>query len=179
LENYKSIQLTQGQFAIVDEQDFERVNQFKWYAQWSNRSKTFYAARRIKNEDGNKSVLYMHRFILNTPRGFDTDHKDNNGLHNWKENLRVATRSQNTFFGRAAVGSSGIRGVMKINDPRYKTKKWRAKIVHKGKAIFLGCFSTAKEAEMAYKAKAQELYGEWEPQLAEMVGVAADGREKK
>ena len=91
----------------------------------------------------------------------DTDHKDNNGLHNWRDNLRIATRAQNTQASRGPKNTTGFRGVMKTKDPRYKVKLYRAKIVFNGKAIFLGCFETPEEASEVYEAKAKELFGEF------------------
>ena len=84
----KEIPLTQGQVAIVDEEDYTKLAQYKYAAAWSHRSKTFYAVRKVRI-DGKKHIVYMHREIMQTPKGLDTDHKDNNGLHNWRDNRCV------------------------------------------------------------------------------------------
>ena len=39
--------------------------------------------------------LSLHRFIMGTPKGFDTDHENKDTLNNCKINLRISTRSQN------------------------------------------------------------------------------------
>ena len=158
----KEIPLTQGQVAIVDEEDYAKLACFNWHAVWSHHSKTFYAVRRL-TVDGKKKAIYMHREIMQTPKGFDTDHKDNNGLHNWRDNLRVATRAQNTQASRSRgpKSTTGFRGVMKKTDPRYKHKQFWSKIVFEGKSIFLGNFITAEEASTVYEAKAKELFGEF------------------
>ena len=164
-----AIALSQGQFAIIDKSDYEKVNAFKWSAQWSDRAQTFYATRvqYAKNDPRKerKKQIYMHRFIVGTPEGMDTDHEDHNGLHNWKDNLRVATRSQNTFASReiSARNTSGYRGVGQMRDPRFKHKKWVACIGHENKRTFLGCFSTAEEASVAYEAAAMRLFGKFVP----------------
>ena len=59
----KEIQLTQGYVALVDDEDFERVNEYKWYAQRTERKgeKTrAYAARR-KNE---RKFVYLYRYLI-------------------------------------------------------------------------------------------------------------------
>ena len=59
----KEITLTQGQIAIVDDEDFEFLNQFKWYAHKSN--KTFYAGRNITMQSQSKrKTIFMHREIM-------------------------------------------------------------------------------------------------------------------
>jgi len=82
----KLIPLTQGKFAQVDDEDFEYLNQWKWFA--LKDAQTFYAARGIYL----KGNILMHRQLLGlTNSEVKGEHKDRNGLNNQKENLRVAT----------------------------------------------------------------------------------------
>ena len=57
----KIIPLTQGKVAIVDDEDYEYLNQFKWYA--DKNTNTFYAARGVY-ENGKKKTLLMHTQLL-------------------------------------------------------------------------------------------------------------------
>ena len=75
----KKIKLTQGKYAIVDDEDFAYLNQWRWY--YHNN----YAVHTNKN----KSRIYMHRFILNTPKKMFSDHINGNGLDNRRSNLRI------------------------------------------------------------------------------------------
>ena len=59
----KRIRLTQGQFALIDNEDYEFLNQWKWFAQ--KNYNTFYAGR--KSNKGN--IIYMHRVIMNAKSG--------------------------------------------------------------------------------------------------------------
>jgi len=149
----KRIPLTKGKFALVDDDDFERLNRHKWYAscpKW-----TSYAARR----DSNRKVVRMHRIIMNTPPGLFTDHINGNGLDNRKCNLRVCTLSQNNRHRRKGAGptSSRFKGV----SIRRPTNNWQAAICFNSKDINLGYFEDEIEAAKAYDAKARELFGEY------------------
>ena len=82
------IKLSQGLSTMVDDKDFEALNEFKWFAQ--KVKNTFYAGRNMPRVNGRQKTAYMHREIMNTPAEMETDHRDRNGLNNQRENLRVA-----------------------------------------------------------------------------------------
>lgn len=143
----KTIELTKGMRAIVDDDDYERVNSLSWH--FNGR----YAARREKN----KTVL-LHRLIVETPDGFVTDHINGNRLDNRKSNLRICTQSQNRANSvKPKTNTSGYKGV--CFDKRLK--KFRAYIRKDGKMHNLGLFLSAKEAHSVYAEKARELFGEY------------------
>ena len=81
----KRIKLTKGMSTIVDDDDFESVNQYKWYF-----SSTGYAERRH-----GKGKLLLHRFIMNPKNDLQVDHINGNRLDNSRSNLRLATRTEN------------------------------------------------------------------------------------
>ena len=92
----KEILLTQGLVTIVDNDDYERLSKFKWYAAKSRQ--TYYAVRnkRIHDGYGGQRQIKMHREILGNDIGLlQCDHVDGNGLNNQKSNLRVVTPRQN------------------------------------------------------------------------------------
>ena len=88
----KEIPLTGGNFAIVDDEDHERVSKNKWQlnSRHGVKDPIFYARAKI-----NTKIVQMHRVILNAKNGQYIDHINGNGLDNRKCNLRFATRSQN------------------------------------------------------------------------------------
>lgn len=95
----KQIKLTKGLFALVSDEDFERVNQFKWTASLESRGTKYYAIRRI-TADGKRVKIRMHRFIMGLPPRMDAselvvDHVNDNGLDNRRENLQAITQTQN------------------------------------------------------------------------------------
>lgn len=147
----KTIQLTQGMVAIVDDEDFHLVVRYKWhYAEG-------YARTDLKGSDGKYRSVSMHRMILNTPKGMETDHINGDRLDNRRENIRVCTKAQNLRnVAKRTNNSSGMKGVYKS-----RNEKWVAQIRLNGKSYYLGIFSEKVEAAMAYNEAAKKFHGEF------------------
>jgi len=156
----KQIALTQGQVALVDDEDFERLNQYKWCAHFQpNRANggSFNAVRNGK-VDGKFFTVLMHREIVNAPNNKQVDHKDRDSLNNQKSNLRLADHSQNGMNrGLHKNNSSGYKGVYFRKD----RDRFMARIKKNGRVISLGCYQTAAEAAHKYNEAAVELFGEF------------------
>jgi len=149
----KEIPLTQGQVALVDNEDFETLNQFKWCAQWAPDAQTFYAQRR----EG-KKIIYMHRKILDAPDRVKIDHRNHLGLDNQRSNLRFATGNQNQANSRISKrNTSGFKGVSRYR----KKERWKAQISKNNRSIFLGYFNHPEQAARAYDAAALKYFGEF------------------
>lgn len=149
---WRTIDLNNGHVAIVDSDDHEWINQWKWYA-WQHRH-TFYA---VRNGPRNTRV-YMHVALLGPADGFQVDHSDGNGLNNRRMNLREATHAQNLWNrGPTCQNTSGFKGV-----GWHKARnKWRARIVAEGREIQLGYFASALDAARAYDEAAAIHHGEF------------------
>jgi hypothetical protein len=153
----KLIPLTQGQFAIVDETDFEWLSQWKWQALWSRSSKSFYA-RRSASFQGEQKVIYMAREILGNPIGLQVDHSNHDTLDNRRSNLRAATVSQNQFNrGLSARSTSGHKGVTWSK----RRSRWISRIELNGHRRYLGMFSDLSAAATAYRDAASAAAGEF------------------
>lgn len=152
----KEIPLTQGYVALVDDDDYEHVSQFKWCAK--TQGHTVYAHRSVKRADGTWTTQKLHRFLLDPPDGVGIDHIDRNGLNNRRENLRLATANGNQQNRRKQVNNtSGYIGV-------YWHKaagKWCAQISVNGRTKSFGFYPSAIEAAKARDKAALELYGEF------------------
>jgi len=166
----KEIKLTQGKVAFVDDEDFDELNQHKWFAQeikYKDGTKQYYAGRNVRCEIGNKRQkrVYMHRVILNTD-GL-VDHIDSNGLNNQRNNLRSATSGQNVHNQKPKQNcTSKYKGVYLhiIKDKRYGREYpyWNASIrVPGGKTLNLGDFKNEKEAALTYNEAAIKHFGEF------------------
>lgn len=142
----KKIKLTQDKFAIVDDADFERLNQQKWYANKAAGGH-WYA---IGWDSIKKKRIKMHRLIMNAPKSLEIDHINGNGLDNRKANLRLCTRSENCF-------NTNCKGV----SWHKRWKKWYARIMKNGKSYSLGYFLSERNAIKAYQAARKQLFGKF------------------
>lgn len=151
------IRLTHGVVAIVDDELYPSLSQFKWYAQKSA-SGSFYAARNIPQHHRRRKTIYMSREITGCPDGFDVDHANGNTLDNRRENLRICTRSQNKANApRYANNKSGFKGAFWNKT----AKQWSAQICIHQKIIHLGCHPTREAAARAYDEAAKRYFGQF------------------
>ena len=135
----REIKLTQGKSVIVDDSDFEWLNQWKWC--YNGR----YAIRKIR-KNKKQINIWMHRLINKTPIGFYTDHINRNSLDNRKLNLRIAFGSINQInINFRKDNTSGYRGV-RWNK---KDKKYHSRITVNKKQIHLGSFNDIQAAWLA------------------------------
>lgn len=150
----KRIPLTQGQFALVDDADFEKVGRVKWSAM-KVKNGNFYAVRNVTG-GGKRTMLLLHCEILEIK---GVDHLDGNGLNCCRENLRPATTKQNAQgFRHKSLGvSSRFRGVCWYK----KYSKWLSQIMLDRKNFFLGYFLCEEAAARAYDSAAKKLFGEF------------------
>lgn len=153
----KEIQLTQGKVTLVDDQDFDFLNQWKWFAHRDRN--TFYAERAVcPNGRKYQKTLLMHRVILGVPANLQTDHVDGNGLNNSRANLRICTNQENQ---RNRIAQPNTTSRFKGVAFHKSTGKWQSFIVVNKKSHYLGLFDSEVEAAHAYNEAAQQLFGEF------------------
>jgi AP2 domain len=162
----KEIPLTQGKVALVDDEDFENVNQFKWCAYLGPNGR-WYAQRAVRLSNGKWTSQMMHRLVMNLERGNlqQVDHKDRmSTLDNRKHNLRVTLKRNAHNRGVPNTNTSGYKGVRLYKATprnRMSTDKWAAQIMAEGKSMFLGLFPTPEFAAAAYDEAALKYHGEF------------------
>ena len=151
----KEIELTQGKVAIVDDDTYEELNKYNWFAH--RNSNTYYADRRGKQLEGD--LVSMHRQILGLKYrdGKIADHINRNGLDNRRSNLRVVSRSGNQHSRRVSKNNvSGHNGVFWLISRR----KWEARIKVNNRSIHLGFFEDIKDAVEARRQGELKYWGE-------------------
>lgn len=152
----KEIKLTQNRVALVDDEDFERLNIYKWYA--ASQDRCYYAVRGVFIDNKWKTI-FMHRIIMNAPIRIKIDHKNSNGLDNQKYNLRVATSQQN---------AQNIKNSHKDNKYKIKGvswnkqhKKFEARIRVNKKKLLLGLFNVLGDADSVYRIAEEKYFGKF------------------
>jgi hypothetical protein len=139
----KKIKLTKGQVVKVDDEDFEKLNKYKWRL-----SRSKYACYAVTGLDATR----MHRLIMRTPPDLVVHHKDNDGLNNQKSNLLNCTQSLNIQKAKRDSKHSGIWWNELINKYVVSTKC-------NGKFINLGSYTSLEYAIEIYNEATLKLFG--------------------
>ena len=150
--------LSRGEITFVDKKDFEKFGKYKWYL-----GSRGYVTRSIAKRDNLGKWprrIFLHREILNSPKGYLSDHINGNKLDNRRINLRICTARQNCYNRKiASNNASGIKGV--YYRPKYIHRKWAAYIKLPDKLKFIGGFLSKEAAAKAYKETAKDIFGEF------------------
>jgi len=151
----KTIPLTQGKVALVDDRDYGFLSQWKWHAMHSAPTWPWYAARgRLLSDGVGAANILMHRVILNPDKELQVDHINGDGLDNRRSNLRPSTELLNHRNGhRRNPTRLGLPlGVRSQNEGRFQAR------IGGDQPIVVGVFDTAEKAHIAYlSARAQRI----------------------
>ncbi len=157
---YRKIYLGEGEYTIVDSCDYYTYGKYKWIL--SGVESNMYAVREKLIGPKKTAKVYLHREIMNAPKGVIIDHKENGGLDNRRANLRFATQSQNMINRpKKPNTASKYRGVRWDKSRNF----WYAEIIfrNKGRKIrkYLGRFENEIDAAKAYDRMAVKHHGEF------------------
>lgn len=142
--NVTKIYDAKGNYTLIDTEDLEKVKPYYF----SKMTKGYFATSPcLRNVEG---MLYLHRFIVDCPKGLQVDHINHDKSDNRKANLRICTNQQNMMNKKA-------KGYYFRKD----THKWQAELWYKKKKINLGCYATEEEAKQARKAGELKYFGEF------------------
>ena len=153
--------LSKDKIALIDNEDYDLINQYKWCAVWDNFN--WYAVTSLPRLNGSQIKLKMHQLIMGRIVDKEIDHKDGDGLNNQKYNLRFCTNMENqqnqkkckTYNKRQT--SSIFKGV----HWNKLSKKWQAQITYRKKHIHLGFFKVETEAALAYNNASLKYFTEY------------------
>ena len=150
----KTITLSKGMLAIVDDEDFTAISAFRWCLH----SRGYAVRKGPRDRVGRREVILMHRSISAALHGTEVDHINGNRLDNRKANLRFATSSQNHANQKlSSKNTSGAKGVS-FNQ---KSGRYYSEIHLNRRKKFLGSFSSIASAADAYDAAARLYFGEF------------------
>ncbi|MFC1780929.1 AP2/ERF family transcription factor [Planctomycetota bacterium] len=148
--DYRLIPLTQGKFALIDAEDYQRVSLHKWHAHRINGR--YYACSMLSRRN-----VPMHRLIKDIPEGFVCDHINHITLDNRRCNLRICTPAQNSRNRLpSGKGTSVYKGVRRSHHG-----KWKAQICYENRLIHIGYYDFEQDAAIAYDDMAIELFGQF------------------
>ena len=160
----KEIHMTQGYKALVDDEDYDFLMQWKWRAvKRPHNSGHIYARRVVRKKINGKiteKTIWMHRFILNVPSGMLVDHANGNGLDNRRSNIRICNFAQNSRNRKRHSNKPGVYKGVYVAE-RATGIRYRSQIFFNGKSIEVGAFATEIEAARAYDAAARKYFGEF------------------
>lgn len=150
----KKIPLTQGKYALVDAEDFDRINKFKWCLS-STQGRWFYASAWKRIPGGKRERIKMHRVVLMAKAGQIVDHINHDTLDNRKENLRICSGGQNSQNSeKKTIGTSKYKGVCFHK----RIGKFQAYIYFNKQRFHIGSFADEKKAARAYDKAALSMF---------------------
>jgi len=149
----KIIPLTKGKYAIVDDANYDYLNQWKWFV--DSRMKSVVRSQQFSG--GKNKTLYMSRVILGLDFGDErvVDHINHNIFDNRIKNLRICTQAENCMNTSSHCGSTSR--FIGVNYDKL-TGKWRARIAVNGKQFSLGRFIFEELAALAHDFAAMKYH---------------------
>lgn len=136
-------------FVLVDDADFDYLDQFKWHYHDG------YARRTAYSKVKKCHTIIMHREIMNAPKEKMVDHKNSNRLDNRRANLRLCSLQENLRNMSARRNKHGYKGVYS------NSGKFMAQLRIDRKLVYLGNYNTKEEAALAYNLGAVKYFGEF------------------
>jgi hypothetical protein len=152
----KKLLLKGGEFAFVDDEDYERCLAYSWYIHHKSKN-VFYVAGILKKKRSPTISCYLHHFIMKAEKGQRVDHKNGNNLDNTKENLRFCTQQQNNCNRKPGANRHGFKGIGQST----KTKLYRAHCTALGITYKSEWFESSLEAAKEYDRMAIKYQGEF------------------
>lgn len=146
------IKLNKRYIALVDDEDFERVNKYRWFYHHNG------YARLTTKIGKEKKQINMHRFILNAPINMEVDHINHNGLDNRRCNLRLCTHIQNQQNSKKRLNTKYKYKCVYFDKDK---NKWRVRMKVNRKQIYIGYFESELEGAKAYNNAAIKYFGEF------------------
>ena len=150
----KEVPLQNGMIAIIDDEDYERVNQYRWAARTDENNSVL----KIYNSSEIRTTISLNRFILNLENEQKVIHKDGDELNFTKTNLIVVDQA---IVSRKRRGNKNSSSKYKGVSLHSQTGKWKAQINANGSVKHLGLFESESKAALTYNEAAIKYFGEY------------------
>jgi hypothetical protein len=145
----RQISLSQGKLAIVDDEDYPLVKDFKWCFRGDSEGSGGYALRHIKI-DGKDRKMYLHRQLMQPEPGKEVIFLNHDKLDCRRSNLKVVSHEEARRHHRVRRDSkTGVKGVR--HDPGNNT--WSAYVYRNDCCHHIGTFGSIEAASAAYEAE--------------------------
>lgn len=152
----KEMLLTQGKVALLDDEDFERLSKWKWFAR-SLKGRGWYAGRNIHRPGMSPRMVYLHREVLRAGPGEEVDHINGDGLDNRKANLRLCAHAEN-IRNKAKTEKAKTSRYKGVYFDRSRGR-WAAQVMLDRRTVFAKRFDTELQAALAYNEAAVRFHG--------------------
>jgi hypothetical protein len=148
----KEIALSNGKIALVDDEDYDYLSQWKWCYDGN------YATRSVWNgKIKRKKKIYMHRALIVPIKGLEVDHINRNKLDNQRCNLRVCSSQENQLNKLKNKNRVYPKGVYWCN----KKRRYRVRGTFEKRTKHIGDFIDILDAAKAYDKWAENNHGEF------------------
>jgi len=155
----KKIAVGSGYFALVDDSDFEELDQYTWTSLRCYGGLVYATTKGAYKGPGTPKVILMHRMIMSALRNITVDHVDGNGLNNTRGNLRLATMAEQQKNRKLNKNNkTGYKGVHKKKN---RSGRYAAETRLNGQKYYIGTFNNARDAAVAYNAVTYLLHGKY------------------
>ncbi len=150
----KKIKLPKDKFTLVDDEDFEYLNQYKWLIKSILPNSKAY---RIEVDLQNKGrMIFLHREIMKvSDSSIQVIHLNGDNLDNQKSNLRVLAGKEMRAYIKNNLRPKNFDGVAYLRS----IEKYIATISKGEMEYRLGAYDTPEEAAMAYDKAGIKLFG--------------------
>lgn len=110
------LKLTNRGYCLIDEEDYDMIKEYKWRMVATGPYQLPYVSTdAIIN--GKRTTMYLHRLLMDHPKGKVIHHINGDGLDNRRSNLEVVSPKENLHY------SFKKRGVTIKHVDKTKTKK--------------------------------------------------------
>lgn len=143
----RKIKLTQGQVSLVDDDDFEYLSQWKWFAARGSHG-GFYAARHVW-KNGRQKRIWMHRVLAGPRKEQVVDHINGRSLDNRRKNIRACSQFTNQQ-NRTSANRNSKSGLLGVSF-HPSSGLWRSRAFRNGKSVFCRYFKTKALASKHFR----------------------------